>query len=76
MRKQREEKDFWDKHKDLQSKSSFNKSNFDKSSYNKQNFNKKSLKVDNKRGDNIQKKLEDNNEMVLLEVENLIFRPI
>lgn len=52
LKKQREEKDFWDEHKDLQLKSSSDKSNFDEFSYDEQSSNKKSLEVDDKRKDN------------------------
>ncbi len=46
MRKQREEEDFWDKHKNFQSESSFDKSNSAESSLNRYNLDKRENKRD------------------------------
>lgn len=76
MRKQKEKKDFWDKHKNLLSESSSDKSRFDEYSLDEQNTNEKSLEVDNGRGNNIQERLGYNNKEVQLKDENPIFKPV
>lgn len=57
MRKQKEEEDFWDEHKDPRSESNSEESNFDESSYDKKSSDKKSLEVNDEKEDNTQKRL-------------------
>lgn len=56
MRKQKEKENFWNKYKNLQLESRFDKYNL-----NKQSANEKILERDNKKKNNIQERLKDNN---------------
>ena len=61
MRKQRKNEDFWDEHKNFQSKSSSNQSDSAKSSLNGYSSDEEILEKGENGGDDIQKDLGDNN---------------
>lgn len=61
MRKEKEKKNFWNKYKNLQLESRFDKSRFDKYNLDKQSANEKILERDNKKRNNIQERLKNNN---------------
>ena len=84
LKKQREEKDFWDEYKEPLLESSYDESNV-KSNLNKSSFEKGDLGLDNVQGDNVRKDnvwgdntfegLEDNG-WVQSEVKENSFRPV
>lgn len=76
LRKQREEKDFWDEHEDPQSESSSGESNSDEPSLGERSSNEENVEADDGRGDNTKERLGDNDGEVQLEVEDHTFRPV
>lgn len=60
MKKQKEEKDFWDKYKEPLLESSLDESKIEDSSLDKSSFEESNLGLDNVRGDNTLEGLGDN----------------
>lgn len=75
MRKQKEEKDFWDKHKNSGLEFSFDKLNIDKSNIGGYSFDKKNLDERENIGDSILERLENNNG-IQLEIQKYTIMPI